>query len=105
MLREKTGWAMGFPDLTYEQVTMIGRPARRVAPLEDGSSFGEGVFREWLFDGGRPVWLNYRDEDHTYSVRLVAEHDVPRSGWQHIPECDCHYCSAWRERASGVTRG
>jgi hypothetical protein len=92
------------PELTLEQVTITGRTARLVMPPEAGSTYGEGVFREWLFEDGA-VWLSYRDDDHTYSVRLARVNEAPHSGWRHVAGCDCHYCAAWRETTSGRTRG
>jgi hypothetical protein len=95
---------MDSPALTFKEVTMIGRPARVNTPLEDRSRFGEGVFREWMFEDGF-VWLNYRDQQRTYSVRLAAASEVPTAGWHHSPGCDCRHCAAWRGQTLGVTRG
>ena len=95
---------MDSPDLTFEQVTSTGRTARVVMPSDDGSPYGKGVFREWLFEDGF-VWLSYRDEERTYSVRLVPGYEVPQNGWHHVRGCDCRYCAAWREEAAGITRG
>jgi hypothetical protein len=102
---DEPGCVMESPDLTLEEITAAGRPAHLILPLEEGSGYGEGVFREWLFDGERPVWVSYRDEIHTYSCRLVAEHDIPRTGWHHMSGCDCRFCAGARQRTSGVTRG
>jgi hypothetical protein len=73
-------------------------------PPDGGPSYGEGVFREWLFEDGY-VWLNHRDEDHTYSVRLACANEVPHTGWHHAAGCDCRYCAAGREITSDGTRG
>jgi hypothetical protein len=37
-------------------------------PLEDGSRFGGGMFREWLFEDGFG-WLNYRDRQRSGVTR------------------------------------